>query len=443
MALVSSPATSASRRASLPEGTIPVGIALLVAGFATYAFFKIGKIALGGDAEFQPISSLWFAVFALAPGFFLPLEQELGRALSYRRALQQGGQPVVGRVVRLAIAIVILVLIAILGLSALITRAYFDGDWWLLFALATGFVAYAPAHVARGICSGSGRFRSYAIIIGSDGVVRIIACVILALLGVTHTAPYAFLVALSPLAAVVAVGMRGQLATDPGPAAPWNEVTQNLGWLLIGTTFSAALLNAGPVAAKLLASDDQHAAVNQFAYGVLLARIPLFLFQAVQAALLPRLARLAARGELDEFRAGLRRLLVLVTIIGAIGTIGALVLGAPIVDLVYGADLSGRTMAMLALSSAIYMGAIATSQAVVALRGHAQVAFGWILAMTAFLLSLWLGGDDLFLRIEVALVISSLTALVSFSLAYRWRISIVQPAFAGDVGPLPELPLET
>ena len=80
-----------------------------------------------------------------------------------------------------------------------------------------------------------------------------------------------------------------------GPEAPWNEVTQNLGWLLIGTVFSAALLNAGPVTAKFLASEDQHAAVNQFAYGVLLARIPLFLFQAVQAALLPRLARLAAR----------------------------------------------------------------------------------------------------------------------------------------------------
>ena len=103
--------------------------------------------------------------------------------------------------------------------------------------------------------------------------------------------------------------------------------------------------------------------MTQFAYGVLLARIPLFLFQAVQAALLPRLARLAARGEFVEFRAGLRRLLTLVAAIGVIGTVGALVLGAPIVDLVYGADLSGRTMAMLALSSAIYMGAIATSQA--------------------------------------------------------------------------------
>ena len=82
--------------------------------------------------------------------------------------------------------------------------------------------------------------------------------------------------------------MRGQLKTEPGPTAPWNEVTQNLGWLLVGTVFSAALLNAGPVAATLLASDDQHDLVNQFAYGVLLARIPLFLFQAVQAALLPR-----------------------------------------------------------------------------------------------------------------------------------------------------------
>jgi O-antigen/teichoic acid export membrane protein len=400
-------------------------------------------VALGGDAEFNPISSLWFATFALAPGFFLPLEQELGRALAHRKALHQGGHPVVGRVVRLAIAIVLLVLLAILAFSTVITDAYFDGNWWMFAALATAFVAYAPAHLARGICSGSGRFTSYAVVIGSDGIVRITLCVMLALLGVTHTAPYAFSVALSPLVAVVAVGMRGQLATEPGPSAPWNEVTQNLGWLLVGTVFSAALLNAGPVAAKLLADDDQHDLVTQFAYGVLLARIPLFLFQAVQAALLPRLARLAARGDFVEFRYGLRRLLVLVAIIGVVGTLGALVLGAPIVDLVYGADLSGRTMAMLALSSAIYMGAIATSQAVVALRGHAQVAFGWILAVTAFLLTIWLGGDDLFRRIEIALVASSLAALASFSVALKWRLSIAQPADAGPVGPLPELPLET
>ncbi len=51
--------------------------------------------------------------------------------------------------------------------------------------------------------------------------------------------------------------------------------------------------------------------------------------------------------------------------------------------------------------------------------------------------------QDLFRRIEIALVASSLAALASFSVALKWRLSIAQPADAGPVGPLPELPLET
>ena len=72
---MSSPAQPAPRRVPLPEGTLPVGFALLIAGVATYAFFKVGTSALGGEEEFAPIAALWFATFALAPGFFLPLEQ--------------------------------------------------------------------------------------------------------------------------------------------------------------------------------------------------------------------------------------------------------------------------------------------------------------------------------------------------------------------------------
>ncbi len=109
----------------------------------------------------------------------------------------------------------------------------------------------------------------------------------------------------------------------------------------------------------------------------------------------------------------------------------------------FDADLTGRTMAMLALSSAIYMAAIATSQAVVALHGHAQVAFGWVFAVVAFLLGVWLAGDELFRRIEIALVMSSLTALVVFAIALRHRLSLGRSTFAGPIGPLPELPLET
>lgn len=432
------------RRHALPDGTLPVGFALLVAGVATYAFFKVGNIALGGDEAFKPIADMWFATFALAPGFFLPLEQELGRAISHRTARGEGSRPVVGRILVMGTGITTTVLAAILITSPLLVTHYFDGDWWMLAALATAFVAYAPAHLSRGICAGTGRFRSYAYVMGSDGIVRIVACVALAWIGIGSPAPYAFAVALSPLVAVVAIGLRGELRTDSGPAASWGEVTQNLGWLLIGTFFAAGLLNAGPVAASILADDDQAELVTQFGYGVLLARIPLFLFQAVQAALLPRLAGQAARGELDEFRAGFWRLMQLVAAVGTLGTLAAFAIGPFVIDFVYGADLSGRTLAMLAVSSSIYMACIATAQAVIALRAHALVAAGWFVGVAMFFLGTWLSSDALFRRIEIGLVLSSCSALVVFSLALRHQMGRgVQPTPESMMEAITDMPFES
>lgn len=441
--LVTSPANPAPRRVPLPDGTLPVGASLLVAGVATFAFFRVGTLALGSQEAFQPIVSMWFAVFTLAPGFFLPLEQELGRALSHRTATGEGGRPVVGRVLTLGAGITGIVLIVILIASPLITSNYFNGNWWMLAALATAFVAYAPAHLARGVCAGTGRFRSYAFVIGSDGVIRIVACAALAGFGVTAVAPYAFAVALSPLLAVVVIGVRGGLNTEPGPEAPWNEVTQNLGWLLLGTAFAAALLNAGPMAATLLSDGDQDDAVTRFGFGVLLARIPLFLFQAVQASLLPRLSGLAARNELDEFRSGLKKLMLLVAGVGVIGTVGAFILGPFVLERVYDAELSGRTLAMLALSSATYMAALATAQAVIALRGHAFVAIGWSVGVVAFLLGTWLSSDLLFRRIEIGLVASSVAALAFFSVTLRHKLRLgTRPTPDSVMDAITDMPME-
>jgi len=249
-------------------------------------------------------------------------------------------------------------------------------------------------------------------------------CVALAVANVTATGPYGFAVALAPLVGVGYVYSKGALRTEPGPPSTWGEVTPNLGWLLLGSVFAAALLNAGPIATTLLADDSDKALLTQFAYAVLLARIPLFMFQAVQPALLPRLSRLAAKGELEEFRAGLRRLLFVVLGVGVVGTLGALVLGPFVIDLVYGADdITGRTLAMLALGSACYMVALALAQAVIALKGHALVALGWIIGVVAFLLATWLAGEDVFRRVEIGLVVSSFAATATFALALRYKLA--------------------
>jgi O-antigen/teichoic acid export membrane protein len=404
---------------------------------ASYAFFIVGEGALGKE-DFKPISSLWFATFVVAPGIFLPLEQEVGRALAHRRALNQGGRPVVQRVLVLGAALAAIVTVLLLGLSPLLTSALFEDNWVVMAALVVAFLAYAPAHLARGICSGSGRFRPYAIVMGSDGLVRIIACSALAIVGVKTIGAYAFVVALAPIIGVVVVVSRGSLRTDPGPPADWQEVTPNLGWLLLGSILSAALVNAGPLATDLLAKSGQSAEVTEFAQAVLMARVPLFLFQAVQAALLPGLARLAAAGDLDEFRNGFKRLLVVVCAVGAFGTVAAYVAGPAVFTRLFetteGSTIDiRRTLAVLALGSACYMVAMGTAQAVIALHGHARVAFGWAIGVTVFVIVTALAGDDLFQRVEIGLLAGSAAAMVTFLFALRARLRAGVPADAESV----------
>ena len=437
---------AAALRASFPEGTIPVAAALLIAGVATYLFFQIGTKAVGGAENFTPLSSLWFATFILAPGFFLPLEQELGRGLGQRRAVGEGGRPVVAKVARLGFLLGGLVALAIICLSPLITSAYFDGDWVMLVALVVAFLSYAPAHLSRGICSGSGRFHSYAVVIGSDGVVRVTVCTLFALIGISAVGPYAFLIALSPLVGICYVASKGQLRTNDGPEATWKEVTPNLGWLLLGSVFAAGLLNAGPVLVNILSEDTAAAeeAVTEFAYGVLLARIPLFMFQAVQAALLPRLSRLAASGNFAEFRNGLRRLLVLVIGVGVIGSLGALAIGPFVLEKVYDAELDGVTLAILAAGSGCYMVALALAQAVIALKGHSLVALGWITGAVFLVLGVWFGSDDVFRRVEIGVLASSVAAMTFFAFALRFKLaSGARPDDASVMEALTDMPLES
>ena len=437
---------SSSSRAGLPEGTIPVGIGLLISGVASYLFLRVGKLALGSDEALQPITSLWVATFALAPGVFLPVEQELARALAHRRATGLGGKPVLRKIIVLAAILGGVVALGIIALSPLIANGFFNDDWVLVVALLIAFVSYTPAHIARGITSGHSRFRAYAVVMAADGVVRIIFCLVLAAIAVKSAGPYGLAIAVAPLPGVLYVMWRGDLHTDDGPEAEWGEVTQNLGWLLLGTMFAAALVNAGPLAATVLAEPGQEELVTQFTYGVLLARVPLFLFQAVQAALLPRLTRLAALNEITEFRNGLNKLLKVVLAVAVVGTVGAYIIGPFVIEKFYESELPGTTLAVLALSSALYMLALALAQACIALRGHALVALGWVLAGTVFVLVTWLNDlppEELFRRVEIGLVCSSATALITFALALRHKLRIgVAPTTHSVIDAITDMPFE-
>ena len=413
-----SPPASQVMRSALPSGSFTIGSGLLVGGVSIYVFFRLGQEALGQDG-FKPIVSLWFVMFALVPGFFLPLEQEVSRSVAHRRALGDGVRPVVRKVAPVAAAITLLLVVAVALARTRLTNDLFEGSAVVTLALVIALVGYAPFHIARGICSGLGHFRIYSLMIALDGLLRVIACAVFLLAGLDRVGPYALMVAVVPLVIAVGAFGSGRLRTSPGTPASWGELAPNLGWLLLGTLCSGALINAGPLTVDLLGAGTAPEVVTRFGNAVLLARIPLFLFQAVNAAMLPRLTQLVTLGNATEFRAVLRRLFTLVGGVGVIGVVGAFIAGPWVLDLVYDGGIDRRTITLLAFASAVYMLAQACAQSVLSMSGHVFVAVGWVTSFASFVATAAWSSNDLFLRVELALITSAVVAMVIFMFGLR------------------------
>jgi O-antigen/teichoic acid export membrane protein len=391
----------------LPEGTLEVGVGLVVAGLTAYGFTVVAARALG-KTDYAPLSVLWAMVFLAGPGFFLPLEQEVSRALAARRAQGVGTGPVVRRAALFGVVIAAVLVGSTLALSPVLVSNLFDHDWLLLVGLVLGMLGYCVEHLARGTYSGLGRFRPYSVVIGGEGLVRFLVCVGLALFGVQYAGWYGLALGLAPITAVL-LSFRGQRGLmSEGPDAPWSELSSALGALLAGSVLAMALVNGGPIAMKLLADKGQDEQVSIFFTAVIIARIPLFLFQAVQAALLPKLSALASAGRFDEFRAGFRRLVVVISAGGAIAVGVATLIGPKAIQTLYGKEylLGHRTVGLLAAGSVLFMLAQAMAQAVIALGGHNRMALCWLASVVTFVV-VTAAGNDLYLRVEVGLLAGS------------------------------------
>jgi len=396
----------------LPRGTGTVGAWLLFTGLVTYGFATVSARALGAD-RYAPLSTLWALSFLVAPGVFLPLEQEVTRAISERRVHGVGSGPVV----RLAAivggaAALVLASVALLAREPL-ADALFDGQQVLVVAFALVLVGYWCDHLTRGVLSSHGRFGSYGMIFGTEGLVRFVAAVVLALIGVEVAGPYGMAVGLAPFfgTAAAVVRERAHRLVTPGPPARWAELSANLALLLAGSLLAQTLVNAGPLVVQGLVDPGDEATTSSFLVGLLVARVPLYFFQAVQASLLPNLSQLQTAGKRSEASRALARLVVVVILLGTAMTMGCAALGPWVVRLVFGEDfvLSGLDMALLAAGSALVMLALGLAQALVALHRHREVALAWLVGVTVFAVAV-LVGSGVLLRVEIAYVLGAAVA---------------------------------
>ncbi len=436
---------AARRRNPLPTGTAAVGAGLMVAGISAYGFLVVADKALS-KTEYSPLGALWSLVFLAGPGLFLPLEQEISRALAERRARNQGGLPVVRRAATIGVGLGLGVLVLLIATARLSVDHLFDHQILLLVGLTLGLAGALAGHLTRGCLSGSGQFLGYGAYLGADGFIRVAGAVLCMVIGVNTAGPFGVAVGIAGLLAVPVALTVQRPKLEEGPEAAFSEVGSALGLLLVASFCAFGIMNIGPVLVKLLADASQDEAAGRFINGVVIARIPLFLFQAVQASLLPKLSALAHSGHLGDFRSGLKRLLTAVAGLALLGSIVGGAIGPWVVEIMFpGSDLGARTMALLAAGSGLYMLAMACAQAVIALGGHGGQAVGWLLGLVSLLLTVWLVSDDVFLRVELGLLMGSAVSLAALGSLLIRRLATRGPLHvdSGDfIEAMHEVPIE-
>ncbi|MFP5346590.1 MAG: lipopolysaccharide biosynthesis protein [Actinomycetes bacterium] len=403
----------------LPRGTLDVGVGLAVLGVAAYVYLAVAGRALGPE-RFAALSVVWVLVFTVGPGLFVPLEQEIGRAVAERRARHVGGLPVLRTAALLGAVFAVGVLVLLAAASPVIVPALFRGNGVLLVMTGLAVVSLAVAYPSRGALAGSGRFRRYGAQLSVEGALRVAVAVGLWVAGVRSTGAFALALALPALVAALVTVPPPRRLLDDGPHASVHELSGRIGLLLGISLMTNSLVNAGPVLVQALASPSEKAAAGVFLAALIVARVPLFLFSAVQAVMLPRLASLAAVGAAHDFTRLLYRVLLLVGSIGAVGVLGCLTVGPEVIVVFFGGDFAfPRTdLVLLAVASAAYMVGVALTQVLVALDQHHRALLAWVVGVVVLVL-LTLVLHDLLLRVELGFLFGSTSAVLALAILLR------------------------
>ncbi len=390
-------------RDAVPEGTFAVGGGLIITAVTTYVFLIIARKALPNDHVYSAFNAFWGFIFVAGPGLFLPLEQEVGRALAHRRAQGLGGGPLVHRAARLGLILTVVMAVVALATAPLYVDGLFHSDWLLVLSLAIGLFGFAFMHLARGTLAGNGRFMPYGMILAIDGAAKLVAAIALWAAGVHTAGPYGMCIALSPFVAT-GIALRGQRGLlQDGPPAPYSELSTSLGWLLAGSLLMQTLGYSVLLGVGILRKPVDARVAAGLSSAFFVGRIPPLLFQAVQGTLLPKLAGLAGTGRHDDFRRGLRQLMILVVAIAALGTAAAFAVGVPIGKILFGEDkfnVTALNLGLLVAGNGIFIIALTIAQALIALHGHKEAAMAWGAGVVGFVIGAALI-SDLALRVEI------------------------------------------
>lgn len=387
------------------------GPGVLLLGAGSYGFLALAARGLPAG-EFAALGAAWVVTFAVGAGLLVSLEQEVARRIAAgtpARAMWSGARRTVlgygAGVAALTVASAPWLLPHLLDRSPA-----------LLGALLAAELAQLPAYYRRGVLAGQHRYRRYGESLAADGALRVLWAAVLV---PTAAGPAAYLWAIAASSLLGALWARpdGRAARDePAPASLGGST---LAWTAVATVAAQVLINAGPLVVQATPHVDA-ALTGRFLTALLVARVPLFAFTALQVVLLPRLAAHLAGADAGAFRREVRRCCVALGAGGlvAVGIFG--IAGPDVLAALFGSQYHSGAglLALLCAAATLFMIATVLAQALLALRRPRAAAIGWLLGCAVFL-ALLAAPTTLETRIAVALLAGVGTVTAACGAALR------------------------
>nr|HMS25108.1 hypothetical protein [Acidimicrobiia bacterium] len=364
---------------TIPPGTFAIAAGMIVGALTGYIVVILVNRAVG-DRAYAGFGAFWSLIFVVGPGLFLPLEQEISRAISHRAAHKDGSQPIIRIAALMALSIALIVACIVAALSPVFVHHVFHDNGFLQLGFIVGIIGYGFLHCSRGVLSGNHKFGSYGASLAAEGTIRFIAVVALASFGVKNVGYYGLAMGITPLLVVIPFGPLLKKLIIPGSHASKRELGTALMYLVSSSVLSQTLAYSSLFLTNVIEGETGQTA-RYFTNAFFIARIPVIGFMAVQAALLPKLSALHATGDHSEFRHQFRKLFSLVVVLSVTGVAFIALLGTIIGQALFGEDkfqLSLSHFIVLSIGSCIFLIAQTLLQACIALQHYKVVSYAYV-----------------------------------------------------------------
>jgi O-antigen/teichoic acid export membrane protein len=389
---------------------------ILTIGIASTGVFTFLYLAFASHvlspAAYSRISLCWAIMYVIVSVIYRPIEQLLSRMIADRRARGLRGHPL--RIpVSIQLGFAVLFLALALSLRHQIEHGMFNGSSALYWILVIGVVAYAASYFARGWLGGHQRFDLYGGLVFLESTSRFLFA-LAAAIGVLgrNQGAVGLGMAVAPFASLCVIpfafsrvhksGDTAEFqvadAAREGPAhAQIEEAAADL-TLRHGTTFAVSvvgimaaeqtLMNAGVLIVAATNGGSITSGLTGFVFNVLLiVRAPLQLFQALQTAILPHLARLEVHDSGEEFGRAIRATIAVIAAFSGACALGLLAIGPSVMTALLG-DKGfhyGRFgLALVALGMGLHLVSGTLNQAALARGRAALAAVAWICSAALF-----------------------------------------------------------